>query len=549
MMKKYFVAVLLLFVQHPSFAQNASFSAIQRVEMTPADEVCQLHITQDDLGTYLPPPGGIGQVLSGGTSTINVTYNDEDPMEPWPQEAIDAFEFAANIWASHIDSPAPIEVEAEWSDLGGCDLMSGVTLGSAGPSFGVTFGGSPIPNTVYPIGLFNALAGSDQFPSNSDISASFNRACDDMGSELWYFGTDGNTPAGKIDFVTVVLHELGHGLGFTGSAKVDDGAGGVECDGVSGNGCFNGTPNTFDRFTFDASTTGTSLLDTNTYPNNSATLGSVLTGSSVYFDATATTAANAGTAPPLYSPGSWQSGSSFSHLDESSYNGSPHALMTPSISTMEANHSPGALTCGIFQDMGWPMGADCLSLLPVELSAFDVLVNGEVVALRWVTESEQNNAGFEIEIAPETGPFKTVAFVPGMGTASIRHTYRYDWPAPDPGRYQIRLKQIDFDGGFAYSDVLEALVSLREPARINGPFPNPFNPVTQFEVIVAQDQHVRIGVFDATGREVATLFEEVLSGGQQRTFTFDATSLPSGTYWVRIRGDRFEASRSILLLK
>ena len=151
-MKKIVPLVCLFAFQGIAFGQSNTFSDIEVVAVPPPEAICQLHIIQEDLGTYVPPPGGISNVLGGGTSTINVTYIDE-PSEPWPQEAIDAFEFAAAIWASHIDSPTPIEIDAEWSDLGGCNLMNGVTLGAAGPTFGVTFGGSPIANTVYPCRL------------------------------------------------------------------------------------------------------------------------------------------------------------------------------------------------------------------------------------------------------------------------------------------------------------------------------------------------------------------------------------------------------------
>ena len=76
-------------------------------------------------------------------------------------------------------------------------------------------------------------------------------------------------------------------------------------------------------------------------------------------------------------------------------------LMTPSVNTQEANHSPGAITCGIFQDIGWPMGPDCLTLLPVELTSFDAVADGDKAMIQWVTASETNNAGFDIEVSTD----------------------------------------------------------------------------------------------------------------------------------------------------
>ena len=102
-------------------------------------------------------------------------------------------------------------------------------------------------------------------------------------------------------------------------------------------------------------------------------------------------------------------------------------------------------------------------------------------------------------------PFEKIAFVPGAGTSTTQHTYRYDWRAPNPGQFQLRLKQIDFDGRFTYSDVFTLDITIDQPFRMTAPFPNPFNPTTQFNVVVAEDQDVQITVVDITGREVGTV--------------------------------------------
>ncbi len=377
-MKHFFFAVLFLTVYGSSIgvstatAQQTDTPTIFLIPAPHQESICRLHPVMHELGTFIPPPTAISDPLGVRTSTINVTYIDDDGADPWPQAAKDAFSYAAAIWENHIDSPVDIEIDARWSNLGGCDISQGVTLGSAGPTFIASWAGSPIANTTYPIGLVNALFGSDQAPGSADVSASFNKDCDNVGSDLWYLGTDGSVPSGQIDFVSVVLHELGHGLGFAGTASYDDGvnntgsggSNGNECNGVAGAGCFSATPNVYDRFAVDAASAGTSLLDTGSYPDNSTTLGTALVSSVAHFSSSSVEANNGSTAAPLFGPNPWEGGSSYSHWDETSYNGSPHALMTPYLSSQEANHSPGALTCALFQDIGWPMGPDCLTLLP-----------------------------------------------------------------------------------------------------------------------------------------------------------------------------------------
>lgn len=281
---------------------------------------------------------------------------------PWDPAAQAAFQYAVNIWSTQITSSVPIEINACWKPLG-----SNV-LGSAGPvNFYRDFSGAPRSGTWYPVALANALAGkdldvNDGYDSDNDgldpdaeISANFSSTF-----SSWYFGTDGNTPVGKYDFVTVVLHEIGHGLGFLGSMLVDDGINNannpVECIGVSGQGCWglgSGFPFIYDRFAEDGN--GVSLLNTGTYPNPSTALKNALTGQvggGVYFDGPNANAANGGARVKLYTPLSWSQGSSYAHLDEI-FNGTPNALMTYSLDKAEAIHSPGPVMLGIFKDTGW----------------------------------------------------------------------------------------------------------------------------------------------------------------------------------------------------
>ena len=256
--------------------------------------------------------------------TINVNYTGFTP------QAQAAFQHAVNIWAGQLTSPVTIQVDAEFADLGAN------VLGSAGPWL-VRGGSGLTPNTWYPVALANKITGTDRLPGTSDIDAQFS------STFSWDDGTDGNAPSGTYDFVSVVLHELGHGLGFIGLANVSGGSGSV------GSGGF---PSIYDRFTENGA--GQALLS---FANPSAALGSQLTSNNLYFDGPRTRQANGGNPARVYAPAGWQGGSSYSHLDEATYPaGNPNSLMTPQIASREAIHDPGPITRAIFEDTGWTVG-------------------------------------------------------------------------------------------------------------------------------------------------------------------------------------------------
>src|SRR5262249_28102061 len=128
-------------------------------------------------------------------------------------QAQNAFQAAVNIWQTEVQSNVTIVVNAQWTNL---NSINPNILGQAGPSeIGFNFPGAPLSNTWYPVALANKLAGTDLDVATEDIDAQFN-----SGFANWYFGTDGHPGSNQIDFMSVVMHELGHGLGFLGSMNV-----------------------------------------------------------------------------------------------------------------------------------------------------------------------------------------------------------------------------------------------------------------------------------------------------------------------------------------
>ncbi len=244
----------------------------------------------------------------------------------FPQEAQNAFERAAEIWSGFITTSVPITIEACWADLS----AYGSILGYSSSPMKSGFLNAPMANTYYNRSLANAFAGEDLDPEGYDSYITYNNNVD------FYYGLDGNTPWNESDLLTVVLHEMGHSLNFSGLADYNSGTGDLSYVSI------------FDRFTEDSS--ATPLVD---YPSPSTSLGDALISNSVWFNGTHANAANGGSRVKLYAPSTWSSGSSYSHLDYNTYNNTENGLMVYRLTDGEAIHDPGDVTLGILEDMGW----------------------------------------------------------------------------------------------------------------------------------------------------------------------------------------------------
>lgn len=334
-------------IRNVAFARNGA----ERHEM--GGPVCQLRASDMANASFVAPPEAFTrrQNLSGSRedcANIVVTYTG------FTAEAQQAFQHAVDIWESLITSPVEIRVDAVFQPL-----APGV-LGSAGSNFIWRNFPGAVPDTWYADALADKIAGEDLIapfiPGAPDIVTNFS------STFSWYFGRDGQAPPGTFDFVTVVLHELGHGLGFFGSAAaIPDpllGVYGFTSAGVT-------DPTIYDLFTENGAGTMTTAID----PPGAVTpaLGAHFQSNDLFVDAPLANAGNGGSRPAIYAPSSFQGGSSYSHWDEATYPaGTPQSLMTPQLGFQEANHDPGTATLGMFQDHGWMTTMDCPEVDPVD---------------------------------------------------------------------------------------------------------------------------------------------------------------------------------------
>ncbi len=175
------------------------------------------------------------------------------------------------------------------------------------------------------------------------------------------------------------------------------------------------------------------------------------------------------------------------------------------------------------------------SVLPVELTTFDAVVDNGRVQLRWSTASEVNTAGFSVE--GRTGEsFEEVAFVSALGSHNVGHDYLFDHRDDERQTNAYRLRMIDTDGSLAYSGIVEVPVPMTQAITLLPAYPNPLTAGSMARVRVAREQHVRVDIFDLTGRLVATPFEGVMAGGRETPVSLDASGLAPGMYFVRASG-------------
>lgn len=192
------------------------------------------------------------------------------------------------------------------------------------------------------------------------------------------------------------------------------------------------------------------------------------------------------------------------------------------------------------------------NIVPVELTSFTAnFVNG-TTKIHWQTATELNNLGFEIErifIDEETTNWIMVGFVEGNGTTTENSQYSFEDKSFDKfGTYKYRLKQIDNDGKFEYSQEIEVVVEQPGEFSLNQNYPNPFNPSTLITFSIAEVGLTKLTIYNSLGQVVAQPVNEILESGYYQ-ISFDASNLSSGSYYYRVESGSFTSIKKMILMK
>ena len=313
------------------------------------------------------------QFLVQPTADIHVTY------EGFTQEAKNAFQRAVDIWAKVLMAKVPVKIEAKW-----VSFEDENTLGAAGATSWSLYS-SQGTNYWVPASLRDQFRGSALRPTEPHIRMEFSKDHD------WYYGVDGRPGDSTHDFISVVLHEIGHGLGFISSFSVDE-SGNLEI------GWEASDENAY------ATLYDTGVLDWEFNPViessdlNSDQILSALTGHRLFWSGRSSYRVNGGPVM-LWAPSEYMSGSSVSHMDEHAYPmNSPDTLMTPWTSLGQATHSIGPVTRGLLSDMGWTI-RDNTVYLPGFISGDDEELGSRVL----LTSQEKDGVTVIVEALDAAG--------------------------------------------------------------------------------------------------------------------------------------------------
>jgi hypothetical protein len=187
--------------------------------------------------------------------------------------------------------------------------------------------------------------------------------------------------------------------------------------------------------------------------------------------------------------------------------------------------------------------------LPIELSTFTASVTKSNINLIWQTVTEIKNYGFEIQRKTDISDWGKIGFVQGSGNSNSPKNYSFIDKEVNSGEYYYRLKQIDKDGNFEFSKVVEANLGNPQSYELNQNYPNPFNPTTIITYQIPQNSFVILQVFNILGRRVATLVnEEKAAGNYSVEFSANNYNLTSGIYFYSIKAGNFSSVKNIYRL-
>jgi hypothetical protein len=186
--------------------------------------------------------------------------------------------------------------------------------------------------------------------------------------------------------------------------------------------------------------------------------------------------------------------------------------------------------------------------IPVELTSFTATVDESTVQLSWTTSTENNNSRFEILRFAQNDKWERMGFVEGQGTTTKEKRYSFVDKNLKSGRYQYRLKQIDYDGSFEYSDIVEVEIIAPSEFSPYQNYPNPFNPSTTIKYSIPESGNVKLEVYNSLGEKISTLVDEFKNAGTYQV-RLSLNGLSSGVYFYRLRAEEFTQIKKMLLIR
>ena len=221
----------------------------------------------------------------------------------------------------------------------------------------------------------------------------------------------------------------------------------------------------------------------------------------------------------------------------------PASIGTVALRQGTASNAPVIIVDGIRISTSWT------DVVPVELVSFNASANGTEVNLSWTTATELNNNGFSIERKSGSSNWQSIGFVKGNGTTTAANNYTFtDRNILSQTAYSYRLKQMDFNGSYSYSKVVQVSTNLISTFELKQNYPNPFNPSTQISFSLAQNGFVRLVVYNLLGQEVKTLINRNMEAGSH-SITFEASDLQSGVYIYKLTSSGFTQTKKMILLR
>ncbi len=191
--------------------------------------------------------------------------------------------------------------------------------------------------------------------------------------------------------------------------------------------------------------------------------------------------------------------------------------------------------------------------LPVELVSFSALVEENSVTLNWITATETNSSGFEVQRLQYSKierlqNWETIGFVEGKGTTTEANNYCFIDIELQSGTYKYRLKQIDFDGSFEHSQEIDVEIKAPLEFTLKQNYPNPFNPSTTISYQLPESGKVNLVVYDILGKEIVSLVNEYKTSGNYDV-EFNTSTLPSGVYIYSLRLNDYSSVKKMTAVK